>query len=171
IGRLARAGRNLDHVGRAIAGGELHHARPVAARIDPHRLRVDRHRPAIAGRVRQVTAMQADGHGAPGRINARNELTRCEAGAQEIIAASRTLVIELIGLFGAVCKNVCQCCYASPAEFFGVVEALLSLTVTSSRRPSPGAYFTNGRPGGTGKAEWPQASLTHGWRPGRGGFT
>src|SRR5258708_422068 len=63
-GRICAAGRNLHHVGRSVARRQLYHAKPVTTRIKPHRLGVDRNRAmAITGKVRQVAAMQADGHG------------------------------------------------------------------------------------------------------------
>jgi hypothetical protein len=65
---------DLHHIGRAVAGRELHHAEPVAMRIEPHRLGVDRDRAAVARQVGQIAAVQADGHGcsvalAPGAFN------------------------------------------------------------------------------------------------------
>jgi hypothetical protein len=53
---------NLHHVGAAVAGRELHHAEPVAVRVQPHGLGVDRHRAGVAGQVGQIAAMQAYGH-------------------------------------------------------------------------------------------------------------
>ena len=36
--------------------------RPVAARVEPHGFGVDRHRALVGGKVRQIAAVQADGH-------------------------------------------------------------------------------------------------------------
>ena len=44
VGRLRLARRDLDHVGGAVAWRDLHHAQPVAMRVEPQRLGVDRHR-------------------------------------------------------------------------------------------------------------------------------
>ena len=38
-----RAGRDLHHIGRTIAGGKLHHAQAIAMRIETHGLGVDGH--------------------------------------------------------------------------------------------------------------------------------
>ena len=64
IGRGIGTGmrRDLHHVGPAVARRELHHAEPVAIEIETHGLGIDRNRAAIARNVRQVAAMQADGH-------------------------------------------------------------------------------------------------------------
>ena len=60
----AAPGRDLHHVGGAVAGRKLHDAQPVAADIETHGLGVDRDRAAlVAGEVRQIAAVQADGHG------------------------------------------------------------------------------------------------------------
>src|SRR5438045_9524647 len=56
--------RDLDDVGGAVATRHLHHAEPVAMRIEPHGFGIDRNRILVAGEIRQVAAMQADGHGA-----------------------------------------------------------------------------------------------------------
>src|ERR1700716_2145415 len=66
VGGVARARRNLHHVGGAVAGRELHHAQPVAARVEPHGLGIDRDRAGVAREVGQIAAMLADGHGASG---------------------------------------------------------------------------------------------------------
>ena len=63
IWRVGMACGNLHHVRRAVAVRELHHAQPVAMRIETQRLGVDRHRLGVARKIRQVAAMQADGHG------------------------------------------------------------------------------------------------------------
>src|ERR1700688_2890556 len=62
IGRLCLPRRDLHHVGRPVAGRELHHAEPVALRVEAHGLGVDRNRALVGGEVWQVAAMQADGH-------------------------------------------------------------------------------------------------------------
>src|SRR5262249_49185345 len=56
---------DLHHVGRAVARRELHHAEPVARRLEAHGLGVDRNRAGVARKVGQVAAMQADGHAVP----------------------------------------------------------------------------------------------------------
>ncbi len=64
IGCRAIVERDLHDIGAAIAGRELHDAEPVAMRIEPHGLGIDRHLAAgIVAEVRQVAAMQSDGHG------------------------------------------------------------------------------------------------------------
>jgi hypothetical protein len=63
VRRFLEVGGNLHHVGTAIAGRQLHHAEPVAARIQPHRFGVDRHLPRVAREVGQVAPMQSNGHG------------------------------------------------------------------------------------------------------------
>ena len=56
-------GRNLHDVGRAVAGRKLHHAEPVAPRVEAHRFGVDRDRgTGVARQVGKIAAMQADGH-------------------------------------------------------------------------------------------------------------
>src|SRR5712664_546699 len=55
--------RNLDDIGAAVAVRHLHHAEPVAMRVQPHGLGIDRHRIGVAGQIGQIAAMQADGHG------------------------------------------------------------------------------------------------------------
>jgi len=57
--------RNLHHVGATVAGRELHHARAGRDADAAHGLGC---RPAtesvwfVAGKIRQIAAMQADGH-------------------------------------------------------------------------------------------------------------
>src|SRR4029077_18193737 len=63
IGRLARARRDLDHIGGAIARRELHHAEPIAVHIESHGLGIDCYRTAaVARQIGQIAAMQTDGH-------------------------------------------------------------------------------------------------------------
>jgi hypothetical protein len=47
IGRGIGIGRNLHDIGAAVARRQLHHAQPVAVRIETHGLGVDRHLAAI----------------------------------------------------------------------------------------------------------------------------
>ena len=55
--------RDLHHVGGAVAGRKLDDAQPVAPDIETHGLGVDRDRAdLVAGEVRQIAAVQADGH-------------------------------------------------------------------------------------------------------------
>jgi hypothetical protein len=63
---------NLDDIGTAVAVRHLHHAQPVAVRMQSHGLGIDRHRVGVAGEIRQIAAMQAYGHGVyePRRIDA-----------------------------------------------------------------------------------------------------
>jgi hypothetical protein len=57
------ASRNLHNVSRAIAGRKLHDTEPVAARIEAHRLGVDRNRGAdVARQVRKIASVPTDGH-------------------------------------------------------------------------------------------------------------
>ncbi len=53
---------DLHHVGAAVAVRHLHHAEPVAMRIEPHGLGIDRYRSRVAGQIGQIAAVQADGH-------------------------------------------------------------------------------------------------------------
>src|SRR5262245_59489770 len=63
VRRGARACRDLHHVGGAVARRHLHHAQPIADRIEPHGFGVDRHSAAaVAREVGQIAAMQADSH-------------------------------------------------------------------------------------------------------------
>ena len=62
VGRIGGGRGDLHHVGGAVAGRKLHQTQPVAAKIESHRLGVDRDRAAIARDVRQVAAVLADGH-------------------------------------------------------------------------------------------------------------
>jgi hypothetical protein len=54
--------RNLYDIGGTVARRELDHAKPIAMRVEPHGLGVDRHGIFIAAKVRQIAAMQTDGH-------------------------------------------------------------------------------------------------------------
>jgi hypothetical protein len=54
--------RDLNHIGAAVAVRQLHHAKPVAMRIEAHGLGIDRHRVGVAGEVGQVATVQAYGH-------------------------------------------------------------------------------------------------------------
>ena len=87
VRRLAGARRDLHHVGGAVAGRQLHHAQPIAVGIEPHRLGVDRHgADAIVRQIRQIAAVQANGHdGSPTGDN------RDEYGAQERTRTSTAL--------------------------------------------------------------------------------
>src|SRR6266851_5306659 len=68
IFRIAPSASSLVRFG-AVAGRELHHAQPVAVRIEPHGLGVDRDRAAAVMReVRQIAAVQADGHDGSGEM-------------------------------------------------------------------------------------------------------
>ena len=73
--------RDLHHVGAAVAARKLHHAQPVAMRVQPHGLGIDCHRTFIAGEIRQVAAMQAYGHelGASGRFDTETNLAPNDA--------------------------------------------------------------------------------------------
>ncbi|MDT4877494.1 hypothetical protein FQZ97_1130150 [compost metagenome] len=62
IGRLGGVLWDLHDVGAAIAGRELHDAEPVTMRIEPHGLGIDGDLAAIARKIRQVAAVQSDGH-------------------------------------------------------------------------------------------------------------
>src|SRR5712672_2140699 len=74
--RIWAAGRYLHHVGRSVARRQLYHAKPVTMRIKPHRLGVDRDRAiAITGQVRQVAAMEADGHGSSVAVGRRRRIS------------------------------------------------------------------------------------------------
>ena len=42
IGRISGMRWNLHHVGGAVAGRQLNHAKPVAVEIEPHGLGIDR---------------------------------------------------------------------------------------------------------------------------------
>ena len=62
VGRVLLAGGDLHHIGRAVARRKLHHAKPVAPRIEPHRLGVDGDGAFIGREVGKIAAMQANGH-------------------------------------------------------------------------------------------------------------
>ena len=44
VGRVVAAGGELHEMGVAVAARELHEAQPVAVRVEPHRLGIDRDR-------------------------------------------------------------------------------------------------------------------------------
>ena len=56
--RVVAAGGELHEMGVAVAARELHQAQPVAMRVEPHRLGVDRHRLAEFDALRQVAVMK-----------------------------------------------------------------------------------------------------------------
>src|SRR6266702_1175582 len=62
IGRVTAGRRDLHDVGAAVARRELDDTEPVAVRIEPHGLGVDRDRAAIARQVGQIPAVQPYGH-------------------------------------------------------------------------------------------------------------
>ena len=63
LGAEMLLGRNLHDIGRAVAGRKLHHAEPVAPRIETHRLGVDRDGGArVAREVGKIAAVLTDGH-------------------------------------------------------------------------------------------------------------
>src|SRR6516164_9821622 len=63
IRRGAGACRDLHYVGGTVARRQLHHAQPIADRIEPHGFGVDRHGvDTVAREVGQIAAMQADSH-------------------------------------------------------------------------------------------------------------
>ena len=63
VRRLALARRDLDDVGGAVARRDLHHAEPVAMRVEPQRLGVDGDRPDIVvAEVGQIVFVEADRH-------------------------------------------------------------------------------------------------------------
>ena len=55
-------GRDLHDVRRAVAGRKLHHAQPVAMRVETHGLGIDRNRAFVGREVGKIAAMQANGH-------------------------------------------------------------------------------------------------------------
>lgn len=63
VGRILLALRDLHDIRGAVAIRQLHDAKPVAVRIETHGLGIDRRRMGVAAEVRQIAAMQADGHG------------------------------------------------------------------------------------------------------------
>ncbi|MDF9865292.1 hypothetical protein M2437_004274 [Methylorubrum pseudosasae] len=54
------AGPDLHHIGAAVAAGHLHDAEPVAMRVEPQRLGIDRDRRARREIGRQVAVVEAD---------------------------------------------------------------------------------------------------------------
>ena len=62
LGASLAVARNLHDVGRAVAGRELDHAQPVAMRVEPHGLGVDRDHVLVAREIGEIAAVQADGH-------------------------------------------------------------------------------------------------------------
>ena len=62
--RRGRTGQDLDHVGAAVAAGDLDHAEAVAMRIEPHRFAIDGdNRPKIKA-VGQIGLIHVIGHSA-----------------------------------------------------------------------------------------------------------
>ena len=83
--------RDLHDVGAAVAVRHLHHAEPVAMRIEPHGLGIDRHRIRVAGQIGQVAAMQADGHeGLVSQVDSTETLAPGAAGGERVGMAYRT---------------------------------------------------------------------------------
>src|SRR5882757_1300125 len=78
VWRVARALCDLNDIGAAVAVRHLHHAEPVAMRMQAHGLGVDRYRVGVARNIGQVAAMQADGHenslGVPGRFDLKQPI-------------------------------------------------------------------------------------------------
>src|SRR5215470_13164521 len=62
IGRGGGAARDLHDIGAAVARRKLHHAQPIAMRIEPHGFRIDCHGAGVAPYVGQIAAMQTDAH-------------------------------------------------------------------------------------------------------------
>ena len=56
--RLVIVRRELDQMGVAVAGRQLHQAQPVAMRVEPHRLGVDRDRRTEGEALRKIAMMQ-----------------------------------------------------------------------------------------------------------------
>src|SRR5262249_12055721 len=66
VRRRACARRDLDHVGGAVTGRQLHHAEAIAMRLAPPGLGVDRPRAAlVAEEIGQGADVAADGHCGP----------------------------------------------------------------------------------------------------------
>src|ERR1700687_2215658 len=75
---------DLHHVGAAVAVRQLHHAEPVAMRVQPHRLGIDRHLVGVAGEIWQIAAMQAYGHeGQPRCLGSNRRETTYRSNARE----------------------------------------------------------------------------------------
>src|SRR5690606_3741831 len=63
VWRALLAGCDLDHVGRAVSRRKLHDAEPVAVRVEPQCLGVDRNRlDIVVGKVGEVALVETDGH-------------------------------------------------------------------------------------------------------------
>src|SRR4029453_10630789 len=63
IGRAWPPRRQLHHIGGTITRRKLHDPEPVAPRVKPHGLGVDRDSASlVVGKIGQVAPMQADGH-------------------------------------------------------------------------------------------------------------
>ena len=58
VRRVVAAGGELHEMGVAVAARQLRQAEPVAVRVQPHRLGVDRHRVAKQEPFGQVAAIQ-----------------------------------------------------------------------------------------------------------------
>jgi hypothetical protein len=71
VRRVGMSLRHLDDVGGAVTVGHLHHAEPVAMRMKPHGLGIDRNGILVAGEIGQIAAMQADGHKRKPRVLGR----------------------------------------------------------------------------------------------------
>ena len=104
VGRAGRARRDLHHVGGAVAGRKLHDAQPVAADIETHGLGVDRDRAdLVAGEVRQIAAVQADGH--CGSRNGR----ACLTAARRVRQLPRWLRVRQARCHRATSARVASC--------------------------------------------------------------
>src|SRR5262249_21897794 len=109
VRRGARAGRDLHHVGGAVARRHLHHAQPIADRIEPHGFGVDRRRAAaVAREVGQIAAMQADSHDGSRTGDAANlvprrglEPPRLAALVPETSASTNSATWALTDRYGA----------------------------------------------------------------------
>ena len=65
VGRLVGPVGELDQMGVAVAGRQLHQTQAVAAGLQPHGLAVDGHRRPERDAVRQVAMVQMDGQSLP----------------------------------------------------------------------------------------------------------
>src|SRR5690606_26634901 len=97
VRRLGRILGDLHHIGAAVAGRKLHHAEPVAMRVEAHGLGVDRHLAVVIGKIGQVAAMHSDGHGKSPDFVSRPSLAQSDGQGKACAPAPRQLRLPCKG--------------------------------------------------------------------------